>query len=228
MVLVPYRYKPFGEHEIGFPKILGNVDFSLAYSLSMATGSPQFLYMLDEDLYRLGNGSDSKLAYVRSRDLDVYQHNDTSMVRANGKGVSLITEKRLSKLPQGSGWAWKLPANVPMPHGLVLYPDLRDIAPGERPEHYFLCPAPDMPNDALPGTTTATYEFDAWRAQYMLEALNTLEEKWTAIVQNTEDEDVQADHGNDIAQIQILKEGFERVALQAFGPHVKEFSREPL
>ncbi len=73
-----------------------------------------------------------------------------------------------------------------------------------------------------------TYEVDEWRAQYILEALSMMEERWTSIIRSTEDEDVQADYGNDIAQLQILREGFECAALEAFGPHVKEFSREPV
>jgi hypothetical protein len=72
----------------------------------------------------------------------------------------------------------------------------------------------------------AKYDFDSWRAQYVLEALQTLEEKWTGIIQGDDDEDVHADYGNDIAQLQILREGFERFAVEAFGPSVKNFSRE--
>jgi hypothetical protein len=38
----------------------------------MATASPQYLYLLDEDLYRLGNAASSRLDNVRDRDLDTY------------------------------------------------------------------------------------------------------------------------------------------------------------
>ena len=69
---------------------------------------------------------------------------------------------------------------------------------------------------------------DRWRAQYILEALKVLEENWLAIMQGTDDEDVQSEYGNDFAQLQILQEGFERQAVEAFGPSVTNFSREPL
>jgi hypothetical protein len=72
------------------------------------------------------------------------------------------------------------------------------------------------------------YDVDHWRAQYILEALKALEEKWVAIVRATDDEDVHADYGNDLAQLQILQEGFARKAVEAFGPNVTNFSREPL
>ena len=70
-------------------------------------------------------------------------------------------------------------------------------------------------------------DLGAWRAQYILEALYSLESQWTAIIQNSTDEEVAADYGNDLAQLQFPREGFEDATLKASGPHVKEFSREP-
>ena len=75
---------------------------------------------------------------------------------------------------------------------------------------------------------TMNIGLDAWRAQDILEALYSLESQWTAIIQNSTDEDVAATTATTFAQLQILREGFEDAALKAFGPHVKEFSREPL
>ncbi len=66
------------------------------------------------------------------------------MVRSNGKGISLITEARLLKLPQGSGYAWKIPAHFPIPSGLALKADLNGVPAGKQSEHYFLCPGRDM------------------------------------------------------------------------------------
>jgi hypothetical protein len=60
------------------------------------------------------------------------------MVIANGKGISLITEMRISQAKPGS-WLWKLPARLPLPHGLLFNND--------RPGHYALCPASDMTVD---------------------------------------------------------------------------------
>ena len=55
-----------------------------------------------------------------------------------------------------------------------------------------------------------------------------LDEKWRATISSTDDLDVKADYGNDLMQLHILQEGFEQAAVKAFGPGVKEFSREPL
>jgi hypothetical protein len=62
-----------------------------------------------------------------------------------------------------------------------------------------------------------------------LEALQTLDEKWTAIIQAAAakgDEDTAADYGNDLMQLHTLREGFEAKAVQAFGPAIKDFSRD--
>jgi len=72
------------------------------------------------------------------------------------------------------------------------------------------------------------YDFDHWRAQYILEALKTLEDKWVDIIKSTDDEDIQSEYSNDLMQLHILQEGFERRAVEAFGPGVANFSREPL
>ena len=70
------------------------------------------------------------------------------------------------------------------------------------------------------------YDFDNWRANMILEALHTLDEKWQAIISNTDDEDVKADYGNDLIRLHILQEGFERKAVEEFGPGIADLSRE--
>ncbi len=112
----------------------------------MATTISEYLYMLDEDLYRLGNATSPKLHNVRADDVDTYDRNGIVMVRANGKGISLATEQRLKRIERtASGYVWRLPANLFMPQGLVLKGDLSSInKPGGVPDHYLLCPAYDM------------------------------------------------------------------------------------
>ena len=83
---------------------------------------PQYLYMLDEDLYRLGNATSPKLDNVRPQDVDTYERNGILMVRANGKGISVGTLAYL-KLLRISGWLWKIPATTLLPQGLLFYPD---------------------------------------------------------------------------------------------------------
>jgi hypothetical protein len=68
----------------------------------MTTQAPRLLYLLDEDLYRLGNATSPKLNNVKPDDVTVYDRNGIATVRANGFGVSLITEERLKKQRPGS------------------------------------------------------------------------------------------------------------------------------
>ncbi len=67
------------------------------------------------------------------------------------------------------------------------------------------------------------YHFDNWRANMILDALHTLDEKWQAIVNSTDDGDVKADYGNDLIRLHILQEGFERRAVEEFGRHRRPF-----
>ena len=57
----------------------------------MTNHAPLLLYMLSEDLYRLGNSTSPKLQNVRGDDVNTYERNGVVMVRANGKGISLIS-----------------------------------------------------------------------------------------------------------------------------------------
>jgi hypothetical protein len=75
------------------------------------------------------------------------------------------------------------------------------------------------------------YNFDLWRANMVLEALRALDEKWTAIrdaAAAKDDADTAADYGNDMIRLSILKEGFERKAIEEFGPNVTTLSGEPI
>lgn len=80
------------------------------------------LYLLDQDVYRLGSATSPKLDKVRPVDLVTYERNGILMVRATGIGVSLGTKDYLHKL-QFSGWLWKIPPSAVFPDGLFLQPD---------------------------------------------------------------------------------------------------------
>ncbi len=110
----------------------------------MAITAPQYLYLLDEDLYRLGNATSPRLDHVRQSDVDTYERNGIAMVRANRKGVSLLDEERL-KRTRATGWVWKIPSATSMPAGLAVTPD-PDPDPRTR-GHFLLCPVVDMPVD---------------------------------------------------------------------------------
>ncbi len=72
------------------------------------------------------------------------------------------------------------------------------------------------------------YDFDNWRANMVLEALQTLNEKWQVIIDGIDDVDVKADYANDMIRLHILQEGFERMAVEEFGSGIINFSREPV
>jgi hypothetical protein len=76
-----------------------------------------------------------------------------------------------------------------------------------------------------------TLDLNSWEARLVLEALATLDQKWTAIIEdaaNKGDEDTAADYGNDALQLNIVRERIEAAAVAEFGPTIKDFSREPI
>ena len=101
------------------------------------------LYLAPEDLFRLGNATDPRLTHIRRpKDIDTVEINGLLVVIANGKGISLATEERISKSPV-SGWVWKISKGTQMPQGLRLIND--------RPGHYSICPMSNMPLDEFKG-----------------------------------------------------------------------------
>lgn len=101
------------------------------------------LFIVPEDLYRLGNSSDARLTRVRRpQDVNTLEMNGIVIVVANGKGVSLLTRARIDKTPI-SGWLWRLPKGTQMPFGLRLIND--------RSGHFCLCPIRNMPLDEFKG-----------------------------------------------------------------------------
>ena len=101
------------------------------------------LYLAPEDLFRLGNSTDPRLTHIRRpKDIDTVEINGLLVVIANGKGISLATEEKISKSPV-SGWVWKISKGTQMPQGLRLIND--------RPGHYSICPISNMPLDEFKG-----------------------------------------------------------------------------
>lgn len=108
----------------------------------MATSPPQFLDMLDEDLFRLGNATSPKLQNVRPQGVDTYENNGIQMVYANRKGVSLFNLQELQRRESRmAGWVWKIPQGTLPPSGLAVHPD--PTSPG----YFFLCPVSVMTMD---------------------------------------------------------------------------------
>ena len=70
-----------------------------------------------------------------------------------------------------------------------------------------------------------TIDLTEWDARNVLEALCTLEQKWLDIIQNSSNEDEQAEYGNDLALLRLTKDRIQAEAIKAFGPSVTEFDR---
>jgi hypothetical protein len=101
------------------------------------------LYLAPEDLFRLGNATDPRLTHIRRpKDIDTIEINGILIVVANGKGISLSTQERISKSPI-TGWVWKISKGTQIPLGLKLIND--------REGHYSICPLSNMPLDEFKG-----------------------------------------------------------------------------
>jgi len=68
-----------------------------------------YLYLSQDDLYRFGNSGSPRLDEIRPNDVDIYELNGIAHVRANGKGISLLTEQGAAHKP---GWLWRVPENT--------------------------------------------------------------------------------------------------------------------
>lgn len=71
-------------------------------------------------------------------------------------------------------------------------------------------------------------DFLHWEAQIILEALRRLDAEGSDVIATTDDDDVRADYGSDLAQLQIVQKRFNAVEQEEFGPDVSTFSRELL
>lgn len=98
------------------------------------------LYLTQEDLYRFGNSTSSRLIKVRPTEIDTIEINGTLTVVANNKGVSLFNKEGLDKTHL-TGWVWEITKGTPLPKDLRLFKDNRS---GASPGHYMLVPSHNM------------------------------------------------------------------------------------
>ena len=89
----------------------------------------------DVNLFRVGNAGGPRFDHVRDRDIDTVEHNGTTSVIANGKGISLTTQKGLDASRFG-GHVYMLSAGTTLPGGLKLNHD--------DAHHYSPCPTRPM------------------------------------------------------------------------------------
>jgi hypothetical protein len=97
---------------------------------------PTEFYLMPEELFRLGNSTTSKLSSVRARDVDTIEINGITVVKANGKGISVFDQAGINESPM-SGWVWRFPPNTQPPLGLKLVQD--------KPHHFCIAPTQNMP-----------------------------------------------------------------------------------
>ena len=68
--------------------------------------------------------------------------------------------------------------------------------------------------------TTLKLELHHWQARLLIEACRELERRWTGIVYTTQDENEQADYGNDLAELKIVRDELIKDASEVFGPGI--------
>lgn len=103
---------------------------------------PKEFYLMPEEIFRLGNSTTPKLSNVRDRDIDTIQINGITVIKANGKGVSVFDKTGINESPM-SGWVWRFAPNTQPPLGLKLVQD--------KPHHFCIAPAQNMPIDKYKG-----------------------------------------------------------------------------
>ncbi|WP_308363946.1 MULTISPECIES: hypothetical protein [unclassified Microbulbifer] len=96
------------------------------------------LYLTQEDLYRIGNASSSKLADVRQGEVRIVEVGGIKTVVANDQGVSLYNKTGLDDAPL-SGWVYEIKTGTALPPGLRLWKDPKIAG------HYHVCAAHNMP-----------------------------------------------------------------------------------
>ncbi|MDH5180484.1 MAG: hypothetical protein OEZ39_08075 [Gammaproteobacteria bacterium] len=95
-----------------------------------------------EEVHRMGNSNSHRLTKIKVGEVDTYIINGVTMIRANGKGVSLYTLEKV--LEKGlTGFAWRFKKNTQVVANLKLVND--------EPGHYMLCPIKNMPLDEYKG-----------------------------------------------------------------------------
>lgn len=91
---------------------------------------------MPEELFRLGNTKTPKLSHVRPRDVDTILINGITIIKANGKGISVFDKVGINNSPM-TGWVWRFASNTQPPFGLKLVQD--------KPHHFCIAPTQNMP-----------------------------------------------------------------------------------
>ncbi|MBL4607250.1 MAG: hypothetical protein JKY01_05405, partial [Pseudomonadales bacterium] len=100
------------------------------------------IYIVPEELFRIGNSTTSRLSNVRPRDIDTIEINGIRVIVANGKGISVFDREGINEAPM-TGWVWRFPPNTIPPIGLKMVQD--------KPHHFCISPTQNMPIDKFKG-----------------------------------------------------------------------------
>ncbi|OZG70344.1 hypothetical protein BTA51_26230 [Hahella sp. CCB-MM4] len=95
------------------------------------------LYIVKEELYRMGNATSPRLSKVRSKEITTIETNGIEIIVANGNGVSVFNREGLDRCPL-VGWVWEISKGTPFPPGLKLVQD------GSF-DHHMIVPTQNMP-----------------------------------------------------------------------------------
>lgn len=97
------------------------------------------LYISQEDLFRMGNSTSSRLSSVRQREITTIDVNGIETIVANGNGVSLFNKEGLDSTFL-NGWVWEIKEGTTFPAGLKIVKDNKGSI-----GHHMLVPTRNMP-----------------------------------------------------------------------------------
>lgn len=95
------------------------------------------LYILAEDLYRIGNSGSSRLASVRPSEIQTREIGEIDFIVADNSGVSVFTKEGLDECPL-TGWVWEIKTGTILPAGLTI------VKRGSK-GHHMIVPTENMP-----------------------------------------------------------------------------------
>lgn len=95
------------------------------------------LYLTQQDLYRLGNSTSSRLPHVRPSEIQTMEVNGIVTIIANNNGVSVFTQEGLDESPL-AGWVWEIKQGTLLPAGLKI------VKRGSK-GHHMITPTRNMP-----------------------------------------------------------------------------------
>ena len=96
-----------------------------------------YLYILAADVAAIRSAIMPKFESGAPNYVDRFDRNGIQMVRSNGRGIPLLSQKPQNQASLTDGF-WTIPKTTPLPSGLVVHPDTH------RPGHFLLCPNRDL------------------------------------------------------------------------------------